>query len=110
MKAKIINATRTYNMAMVSYNKAVNIDPKFAFAWDNLGLSYRKIGNYKEAIKCYENRLKLIHQELYPFNNMGVAYTMLEDYTSAAETYDKYIKYTLMTLKAITEPGESLLS
>lgn len=81
-----------FEMAIVSYNKAVKADPKFTFAWDNLGMSYRRIGNYKEAIKCYQKSLDIEPKGKMPLQNMGVAYEYLKDYNRAAETYEKFIK------------------
>lgn len=34
------------------FKKAVQIDPDFAFAWDNIGICYRKLGDYDEALNA----------------------------------------------------------
>lgn len=81
-----------YDLALVSFNKAVKADAKFAFAWDNLGICYRKMENFKEAIKCYEKSLKLDPKGKMPLINMAVAYEFLKDYKSSGETYLKYIQ------------------
>src|SRR5690606_32433863 len=39
-----------YGNAIVEFSKAVKKDKNFVFAWDNLGLSYRKNGQLKQAI------------------------------------------------------------
>lgn len=80
-----------YDMAVVSFNKAVKADPKFVFAWDNLGISYRKMGNYKEAIKCYQKSLEIDPKGTMPLQNMAVAYEFLKDYKQSAATYVKFI-------------------
>jgi len=79
-----------YDMAIVSYTKALKADSKFSFAWDNLGLCYRKRGNYKEAIKCYEKSLELDPKGTTPLQNIAVAYDFLKDYKNAAATYEKF--------------------
>ncbi|QEE48731.1 tetratricopeptide repeat protein [Flavobacterium alkalisoli] len=81
-----------YDMAIVSYNKAVKIDPKFAFAWDNLGICYRRMDNYKEAIKCYKKSLELDPTGRVPLMNIGTAYEKLKDYKSAGESFVKLIE------------------
>ena len=43
-----------HNNAVKHFKKASKIDSKFAFAWDNLGLAYRKLGNYDKAIAAYQ--------------------------------------------------------
>ena len=39
--------------AIIKFSKAVEIDPNFAFAWDNMGISYRKNEQYEKAIEAY---------------------------------------------------------
>jgi len=80
-----------YDMAIVSYTKALKIDSKFSFAWDNLGLCYRKMGNYKEAIKSYQKSLDLDPKGTTPLQNIAVAYEYLKDYKNASATYEKFI-------------------
>jgi tetratricopeptide (TPR) repeat protein len=81
-----------YNLAVVSFNRAVDADPKFAFAWDNMGICQRKMGNYKEAIKCYQKSLEIEPKGTMPLQNMAVAYEYLKEYQKAAETYETFIK------------------
>lgn len=82
-----------YDLALIEYNKAVKKDPKFAFAWDNMGICYRKLKRYKEAVNCYKKSLELDPKGNNPLMNMGVAYELLQDYKSAAEVYTKFIEY-----------------
>lgn len=82
-------AREQYSVAVVSFNKAVQADPKFAFAWDNMGLCYRKLNNFKQAIVCYQKSLEVDPYGTMPIQNMAVAYEYLKDYTKAAETYQK---------------------
>ncbi len=80
-----------YDLAIVQYNKAVKNDPNFAFAWDNMGLCYRKLNRYEEAIKCYKKSLEIEPKGTAPLQNMAVAYEFLKDYKSASEAYLKLI-------------------
>lgn len=81
-----------YDMALVSYNKAVKADNKFAFAWDNMGICYRKLGNYKKAIDCYQESLKIDPNGRMPLQNMAVAYEYLKDLKQSATTYLRFIE------------------
>jgi tetratricopeptide (TPR) repeat protein len=86
------SAKEQYDLAVVQYNKAVKSDPNFAFAWDNMGLCYRKLNRFEEAIKCYKKSLEIEPNGTMPLQNMAVAYDYLKDYKSASETYLKIIK------------------
>jgi tetratricopeptide (TPR) repeat protein len=48
-------------------------DPEFAFAWDNLGISQRRLNNYDKAIFAYSKSLA-IDPKLMPLQNIAVAY------------------------------------
>jgi tetratricopeptide (TPR) repeat protein len=82
-----------YDMAIVSYNKAVKEDPKFAFAWDNLGLCYRKKNNFSEAIRCYEKSLEIDPDGTMPMQNLAVAYDYLKEYKNAGLAYERIIAH-----------------
>jgi cytochrome c-type biogenesis protein CcmH/NrfG len=43
---------------MTILKKAVQ-DPEFAFAWDNLGISYRRLNNYDKAIDAYSKSIAI---------------------------------------------------
>lgn len=81
-----------YEKAVYNFEKALKEDAKFAFAWDNLGVTYRKMGEYKKAIECYEESLKVDPDGRMPLQNIAVAYGYLENHKKAIETYDKYIE------------------
>lgn len=80
-----------YDLALVSYSKAVKEDPKFIIAWNYLGLNYRRLNNFGEAIRCYKKSLELDPDGLMPLQNMAIAYQYLNDFKNAAATYEKFI-------------------
>jgi tetratricopeptide (TPR) repeat protein len=82
-----------YELALVEYNKAVKADPKFTFAWDNMGICYRKLGRYKQAIECYDKSLKVDPKGRVAIMSKATAYNLLEDYKSAGETFEKMIAF-----------------
>lgn len=64
-----------YKGAIEYYKKAVKIDPNFAFAYDNMGICYRKLEKYDEAIEAYEKSLKIDPNGLMPLQNIAVVYS-----------------------------------
>lgn len=79
-----------YKKAIEYYKKAVKVDKKFAFAWDNLGLSYRYTENFEKAIECYEKSLKIDPKGRLPMLNIAITYEYLKDYDKAIKAYKKY--------------------
>jgi tetratricopeptide (TPR) repeat protein len=81
-----------YEEAIDYFDKALKIDPDFAFAWDYLGLCHRKAGNYDKAIIAYENSLKVDPEGIMPLQNIAVAYAYKMEYTKAIEAYQRLAK------------------
>jgi len=78
-----------YKGAIEYYKKAVKIDPNFAFAYDNMGICYRRLEQYDQAIDAYEKSLKIDPNGLMPLQNIAVVYSYKKDYKKAVKTYEK---------------------
>ena len=48
-----------WNEALYRWQKAVEIDPSYAAAWNNLAIAYEHEGKFEEAKKAYEKALQL---------------------------------------------------
>ena len=48
-----------WNEALYRWKKAVEIDPTYAAAWNNLAIAYEHEGKFEEAKKAYEKALEL---------------------------------------------------
>ena len=48
-----------WNEALYRWQKAVELDPTYAAAWNNLAIAYEHEGKFEEAKKAYEAALKL---------------------------------------------------
>ncbi len=75
--------------AISYYEKALKIDSVFVFAWDNLGLCYRKVGEYDKALEAYQKSLEIHPKGLMPLQNIAVVYQYKKDYQKSIETYQK---------------------
>jgi tetratricopeptide (TPR) repeat protein len=81
-----------FERALPFFEKAVEIDNKFAFAWDNIGICNRRLGNYDKALKAYETSLKLDPNGITPMHNIPVVYEYLKKYDKALEAYQNIAK------------------
>jgi superkiller protein 3 len=48
-----------WNEALYRWQKAVELDPTYAAAWNNLAIAYEHEGKFEEAKKAYEKALLL---------------------------------------------------
>lgn len=48
-----------WNEALYRWQKAVELDPSYAAAWNNLAIAYEHEGKFEDAKKAYEKALQL---------------------------------------------------
>jgi Tfp pilus assembly protein PilF len=68
-----------WNEATYRWEKAVELDPSYAAAWNDLGIAYEEQGKFDEARKAYEKAL-----QLEPNNNF-----IRQNYDLFREIYDR---------------------
>jgi Flp pilus assembly protein TadD len=61
------------------WEKAVELDPTYPSAWNNLGVAYEQAGNFPEALKAYEKARALDPKNAY----------ILQNYDLFREIYDR---------------------
>ncbi|RYE01525.1 MAG: tetratricopeptide repeat protein [Sphingobacteriales bacterium] len=76
-----------YSDAIKWLEKAVKLDPEFAFAWDNLGICYRRSNKLEKAVQAYETSLRIDSMGRTPLMNLAVAQGMLGRADDAIATY-----------------------
>ena len=80
-----------YDTAILKFKKAIEIDPNFAFSWDNLGVCYRKSNQYEEAIEAYKKSLEINPEGRMPLMNIAVTYNLKKEFDEAITYYNKFI-------------------
>ena len=48
-----------WSEALLRWTKAVELDPNYAAAWNDLGVAYEQQGKFPDALKAYEKAIKL---------------------------------------------------
>jgi len=92
--------------AIALLKQAIQIDPEYSEAYNNLGLAYRSNGDYDRAIEYYQKALKIDLKQLGPdhpnvatrYNNLGVAFDNKGDHDRAIEYYQKSLKIGMKQL------------
>ncbi len=80
-----------YENAILKFTKAIEIDPNFAFSWDNLGVCFRKSNQYEEAIEAYKKSLEINPEGRMPLMNIAVTYNLKKEFDQAIIYYNKFI-------------------
>jgi tetratricopeptide (TPR) repeat protein len=81
-----------YEAAIKKLKKAIRIDPEFAFAWDNLGVCYRKMEKYDDAIDAYNRSLEIDPNGSMPLQNIAIVYEYKKEYDKALKAYERLAK------------------
>lgn len=80
-----------YKKALPWFEKAVEIDPKFVFAWDNVGVCNRHLDNLDKALEAYQKSLALDPLGHTPLQNLPIVYQLKKEYDKAIEAYDNLL-------------------
>jgi len=55
--------------AVYRFEKAIEIDPTYGGAWNDLGIAYEQLGRFDEARKAYEKALEMEPNNTFIRNN-----------------------------------------
>ncbi|MCK4641185.1 MAG: tetratricopeptide repeat protein [Candidatus Marinimicrobia bacterium] len=83
---------KEYDKAKSFYLRAIELNPDFSDAYNNLGLVYDKQENYSDAIKCYNKAIEINPNYSYPYNNLGNVYSDQGNDYDAIKYYMKAIE------------------
>ena len=84
-----------YDRAIVDFERVLEIQPKYPFAFYFRGLAYARKGEYEKAVPDFNhavansNGMPLMARALY---NRGVAHEKLGDFVQASQDYDDALK------------------
>ncbi len=76
----------------MAFRRAIQLKPKSAEPWNNLGATEYSSGSFREALRDYGRAVKLDKKSAVFHSNLGTAYFELKDYESARSEYIKAIK------------------
>jgi Flp pilus assembly protein TadD len=85
-------SANTIALKIEYYNKAIELDPKYTYAYNNRGDAYDDLGEYQKAIVDYNKAIELDPKYTYAYNNRGIAYYHLGEYQKAIDDYSKAIE------------------
>jgi len=80
----------SFDDAIASYSKAIELERPFPWPYSNLALAYVQKGYFAEAILLYQRSLELFHTDkdkAVTWNRLGNVYSRLNDYNNAIAAY-----------------------
>ena len=85
-----------FGLAVGRFKKALELDPQFMKAYDNLALCYEALGKYDEAVQIYQDALRLNRQSPapspWPPLNLGALLVKLERLQEARAALEESLR------------------
>ena len=98
-----------FNAAALHLRTALELDPNFMKAYDNLGLSYEGLGQYDDAIPIYRQAISLnrqhAHPSAWPPLNLGTLLVKLGRLQEAESCLQESLRYDTQFPKAHCQMG-----
>jgi tetratricopeptide (TPR) repeat protein len=98
-----------FRAAEAHFQKALNLDPKFMKAYDNLGLTYEALSQYDDAIRVYQQAILMNRSERapspWPPLNLGTLLVKLGRLPEAEVYLEESLKYDSRFPKAHFQMG-----
>lgn len=93
--------------AIFHYQKALQLDPKFSEAKNNLGVAYMEMGNWDAAILVFEELTEdlLYPTPHFPLFNLGWVYYNKQQYEQSEKYYRAALKISPDFIKALRGLG-----
>jgi tetratricopeptide (TPR) repeat protein len=78
--------------AITYYDNSLEIDPKYASAWNNKGYSLNELRRYEEALNCFDKAIEIDPEDPFVWNNKGYSLNELRRFEEALTCLDKAIE------------------
>ncbi len=79
---------KSWNLAVVAYQQAIKLEPKFPEAWNNMGYCYRRLKQYDKALDAYRQALTLKPDFAYAHEYSGRTYLAMGNKDAAVREYE----------------------
>ncbi|MEZ6063418.1 MAG: tetratricopeptide repeat protein [Planctomycetaceae bacterium] len=77
--------------AVAAYRKALELDPKAAVTWYDLGVAYAGMEQFEDAVEAYSTAIQLDPEMARAFNNRAAVFASLKQFAKAVDDCDNAI-------------------
>lgn len=83
-----------FDKAIVSWEKALKINPHLSEAWHNRGSALGRLGKYQEAVVSFQKALSIDPNNHQAWNDRAHALYQLQNWAAAADSWNNALKIT----------------
>ena len=106
--ASIYHILEEYHKSILSYKKAITLNPNSVTYYNALGISYSEAKQYKDAISSFRKATKLNPKNAQPHYNLGLVYLKQGELSLAKAAFNKAITVDTNWADAYLGLGEVL--
>ena len=88
-RGQVLRRLSRYDQAVESYNRAIELDPSYAWAWNGRGLAYARSTAGKTRSTTTNRRRLLNGDDVWFWHNYGEALTTVGAYERAVEIFER---------------------
>lgn len=107
-KAYKLDGLEEYDMALMYYNKAIELNFNLSEAYYNRGNVFNVLKEYDKAILDYSKAIELNPNDADAYNNRGIVFSNLKEYNKAILDYNKAIELNPNEAKSYNNRGNVL--
>lgn len=107
-QANTLYELQRYQDALARYEKAVNIRPEYALAWDGQAKTLYELKEYKEALAAYDKAIQLEPDYLPAWSGRGFTLNKLQRYQEAIASFNKALQLENQDPEVWNAKGEAL--
>lgn len=92
VRAADMEAPAAWQEAMKDFHRATRVAPRFAAAWNNMGLAATRLGRYREAAAHYRTAIDCDPKLAAARNNLGSLYLRLDEPAAAVKELEAAVQ------------------
>ena len=108
IKGSCLCETGDLSASIISFEKAILLNPDYAEALYNLGVAYQKLDQPDMAIETYKKAIAIQHAYPTAHHNLGIIYFQKDQMNSAIKSFEWAIAYSPNYSEAIRNLGSAL--
>jgi len=109
-RGKVLYELKRYKEAIAAYEKAIQLKPEYAEAWNGEGKTFYDLKKYKEALDAYDKAIQIQPEYLEAWIGRGYVLNNLERYQEAIDSFDKVLKIQVNSPEVWNARGDALMS
>jgi len=109
IQANIHKQLKKYDSAISYFEEAIQLNPKFSEAYNNLGNVKKRVGKIDEAISCFKKAIQLKESNIEAYFNLANIYKENRNFNDLIKVYEKILSFNKNDIKTLYNLGSAYL-